>query len=152
MATTTSRKRQQLSRLYFVDETAWLESCARLIQARRYRDLDYEHLLEYLVDTAERERREVRSRLLQLVLHLMKWQFQPKHRTRSWKNSILDQRDELEDVLSSKSLRNHAHASLADVYAKAIKRAIRETNLDHSIFPEVCPYSLEFLLGEEFPS
>jgi hypothetical protein len=152
MKPTISKKPDRQARLYHTDETAWLELCANLIQKRRYLELDYDNLKEYLRDMAERDKREVRSRLLQLMLHLLKWQYQPKRRTHSWKNSILSQREELEDILGSKSLANHAVERLADVYAKAVKRAIREARLEQSVFPEECPYSLEYLLGEDFPA
>ncbi len=48
-----------LSSLFESDEAAWLEAMAELIQLRRFGDLDYVHLGEYLADMARRERREV---------------------------------------------------------------------------------------------
>jgi hypothetical protein len=147
----TSRK-PNLGKLYEADETAWLELSAVLIDKRRFRELDFENLKEFLQAMAERDKREVRSRLLQLILHFLKWQFQPKRRTRSWKNSILNQREELQELLTAKSLADHAEEKLADAYAKAVRRVVRETSLNPSVFPENCPYSLDFLLGEEFPS
>jgi len=152
MKRTASRKPLNLAGLYAKDETAWLEQSSQLIHDHRYEDLDYEHLEEYLWEMAEREKREVRSRLLQLIVHLLKWQYQTKQRARSWQNSILNQREELEDLLSSQSLAKHAEESFPGIYTKAVKRALRETNLEASVFPEDCPYSLEYLLGEEFPS
>src|SRR5208337_499667 len=52
--------------LYTRDETAWLDVMARLIAERRFGELDYEHLHEFLTDMARRDRREVLSRLTAL--------------------------------------------------------------------------------------
>jgi hypothetical protein len=145
-------KVSKLSRLYNSDETAWLEESSRLIKEGRVEDLDYKHLREYLQDMARRDRREVRSRLVQLVLHLLKWQFQPRRRSKSWKVSVFDQRLELEFDLLSKSLRNYALQVLEEVYDRAAKLAVAETGLPRSAFPKKCPYSLDFVLGDKLPS
>src|SRR5208337_4270228 len=54
--------------LYTRDETAWLDVMARLIAERRFGELDYEHLHEFLTDMARRDRREVLSRLTALLI------------------------------------------------------------------------------------
>ena len=64
--------------LYEADETAWLDRMAELIRERRYEELDYSHLQEYLTDMANRDRREVESRLRVLLSHLLKWQVRRK--------------------------------------------------------------------------
>ena len=58
---------EPLSSLYEADETAWLEAMADLVRRRRYEDLDFENLGEYLADMARRDRREVESRLTVLL-------------------------------------------------------------------------------------
>src|SRR5262245_40195193 len=83
-----------LSELYELDETAWLEQMSKLAAERRFNKMDHEHLSEYLSDMAIRDRREVKSRLTTLLAHLLKWEFQPKKRTNSWRGTILvQQRD-----------------------------------------------------------
>jgi len=77
--------------LYETDETAWLEETSRLIREGRLQELDYPHLQEYLLDMAKRDRREVRSRLIQLIAHILKWQHQLDSRSSSWKRSVFDQ-------------------------------------------------------------
>src|SRR5205814_7814333 len=84
-----------LSQLYEVDETAWLEAMADLIQQGRWDDLDQAHLAEYLNDMARRDRREVESRLTTLLAHVLKWVHQPEQRSRSWRATIVEQRQEL---------------------------------------------------------
>src|SRR5436305_3095224 len=83
--------------LYEQDETAWLEQTAGLVAGRRFAEIDHHHLSEYLADMARRDRREVLSRLVVLLVHLMKWQHQPEQRARSSGATILRQRQELQD-------------------------------------------------------
>ncbi len=141
-----------LSQLYEADETAWLEAMAALIQQGRWDELDYPHLGEYLSDMAKRDRREVRSRLTTLLVHILKWMHQPDHRSRSWRGTIMEQQEELSEITASGVLRNHAEAVLPDAYARAIKRAAAETGLAADSFPSQCPYTLEQLLSSDFPA
>src|SRR5258708_37977628 len=102
------RASSSLAELYEADETAWLDVMAELIEQDRLGDLDYPHLREFLHDTAGRDRREVESRLTTLLAHLLKWEFQPDHRTRSWRGTIIEQRQKLALDASQGVLRNHA--------------------------------------------
>ena len=136
-----------LSELYELDETAWLDAMAELIRRGNRADLDYAHLEEYLSDMARRDRREVESRLVVLLAHLLKWAYQPDHRSRSWRGTIIAQRQDLEGLASAGVLRNHAETILADVYRKAVERAATETGLPAETFPADCPYTLELLLS-----
>ncbi len=140
-----------LSQLYELDETAWLEAMADLIQQGRWGDLDYPHLREYLTDMARRDRREVESRLTTLLAHILKWQHQPEHRSRSWRGTIVEQRQELSRLAEQGVLRNHAEAVLPAAYAGAVERAAAETGLPAGSFPAGCPYTLAQVLAWEFP-
>jgi len=141
-----------LSQLYESDETAWLEAMADLIQQGRWGDLDYAHLGEYLTDMARRDRREVASRLTTLIAHVLKWTHQPDHRSRSWRGTLIEHRQELGDLVSRGVLRNHAETVLAEAYANAVERAAAETGLATESFPGECPYTLEQLLSADFPA
>lgn len=141
-----------LSQLYDKDETAWLEAMVERIRQGQWNDLDYPHLGEYLSDMARRDRREVESRLTTLLTHVLKWVHQPDQRSRSWRGTLVEQRQELSSLLTSGVLRNHAEAVLGITYAKAIERAAAETGLATDSFPAECPYSLEQLLSADFPA
>jgi hypothetical protein len=140
---------EDLVGLYERDETAWLEAMAGLISAGKLDELDYEHLQEYLSDMAQREKREVKSRLVVLIVHMLKWDHEKKQRSRSWRVTIETQRQELLDVLESKVLRSHARSVLAKSYRDAVRRVSAETGLPETKFPEQCPYSLDSLLSED---
>jgi hypothetical protein len=138
----------KLSQLYETDETAWLEQMSKLINERRYEELDYQHLSEFLLDMAKRDRREVLHRLTTLLAHLLKWEHQPRKRSRSWESTIMMQRDELQDLLESQTLANYAHEILPKAYGRAMKMAATETGLAPARFPPECPFSLDDVLSE----
>ncbi len=137
----------KLSQLYEVDETAWLEQMSELLKEGRFDQIDHQNLSEYLLDMAKRDRREVLSRLATLMAHLLKWQHQPRKRSRSWESTILVQRTELQDLLESQTLKNHAAEILPKAYERALKYASKETGLAEERFPQECPYTLDDLLS-----
>jgi Domain of unknown function DUF29 len=103
---------EPLSSLYEQDETAWLEIMAGLIAKKRFAELDHRHLSEYLTDMAKRDRREVMSRLVILMSHRLKWQFQPEGQSASWRGIIREQRLQLQLLLESATLRKREPKSL----------------------------------------
>ena len=89
------------------DENFKMIQTARLIQQKRFQDVDTEWLQDLVLSMAKREKREVLSRGKQLILHLLKWKYQPALRSTSWESSILQQRMELEEIfVESSSLLN----------------------------------------------
>ena len=134
--------------LYEADETAWLETTADLIRHGQFDAVDLAILAEYLTDMAKRDRREVFSRLVVLLSHLLKWEHQSDHRSGSWQATILEQQRELRQLLESRSLRNHATAILAEAYGDARKQAAAETGLPRATFPDECPWDLDGALAD----
>lgn len=137
-----------LSVLYERDETAWLEAMAALAASGRYPDMDFRHLSEYLADMARRDRREVYSRLVVLLTHLLKWEHQPERRSGSWRGTLREQRRELRQLLESGTLRKHAELVLADAYAEARRQAADEMELSVDVFPAEDARGLDQLLVE----
>src|SRR5438045_4865152 len=119
----------RLHEMYERDETAWLEAMSALAATGRYAEMDFPNLSEYLADMARRDRREVFSRLVILLTHLLKWEHQPGHRSGSWRGTIRAQRQELKLLLESGTLANHALAIFGDAYSSARTRAADETEL-----------------------
>src|SRR2546421_804072 len=137
-----------LSVLYQRDETAWLETMSALAAEGRYAEMDYPNLSEYLADMAKRDRREVFSRLVTLIAHLLKWEYQAAGRSRSWQGTILEQQRELRQLLESGTLYNHAVAVLTKAYAEGRKQVAAETQLARETFPAACGWDLEALLAD----
>jgi hypothetical protein len=86
-----------------------------------------------------------------LVAHLLKWEYQPRFRSRSGSATLKEQRLSLLDLLEENpSLKSILEARLKKAYPLAVLLAVKETNLDESTFPENCPYSLEEILSLDF--
>lgn len=128
--------------LYDRDFAAWVEHTAHLLKEQRFSELDLDNLIEEIEALARRDQREIRSRLIILLSHLLKYAYQPDRRSRSWIATILEQRRQIELVLEdSPSLRHYFSEVLPDCYAKARVNAAAETELPIATFPEVCPFS-----------
>lgn len=148
-----------LATLYDTDYSAWAQRNAELLRARRFDELDIEHLLEELSDMSKSDQRELESRLLILLAHLLKWEYQ--HQTlserwrefegRSWRSTIIEQRKRLSILLrKSPGLKSILTEALANAYIDAIDLACEETGLPASTFPDECPYSLDQLLDKAY--
>ena len=97
------------------------------------------------------ERRELGNRLAVLMAHLLKWQFQPERRGRSWQLTIKEQRNRIQRVLrQNPSLRPSLSETVADVYSDARLMAAREADRDETAFPQDCPWSADIILNETF--
>jgi hypothetical protein len=141
----------KLAELYETDFDAWLARNLELLRESRFDELDVDHLLEEMEDMGRRERAELGSRLLILVAHLLKWQFQPTHRSSGWRGSIAEQRVKVERRLRlSPSLRPHLPDAIAESYADAVELAAEETGLAPPVFPQTCPYTPQQLLDRQF--
>ncbi len=132
---------------YETDETGWLEATADLVRAGRLGEVDTASLAEYLSDMAKRDRKEVVSRLVVLLAHLLKYEFQPERRSGSWRTTIRTQRREMADDVVGGVLRNHALDRLATAYESARLDAADETGLPPETFPAECPWTLDEAVG-----
>lgn len=138
------------SKLYETDFNLWLESTAKLLQERKFDQLDLDNLVEEIEALARRDRRELENRLEVLLAHLLKWQYQPQKRTNSWRLTLLEQRRRIARLLKdSPSLKPHLQECIAECYGHARKAAELETHLI-AIFPVECLYSLEQALDYSF--
>jgi len=137
-----------LPSLYEQDETAWLELTAQLISQRRYKEIDHKNLSEYLSDMARRDKREVVSRLVNLMAHLLKWEHHAEQRSNSWRGTILSQRRELRELLESGTLRRYAGEVFERAYEDARKQAAAETGLELQAFPADFSMSLDEVIAE----
>jgi hypothetical protein len=139
------------SHLYQTDYDAWLRSNLELLRQHRFEELDVEHLIEEMEDMGRKERGELASRLAILIAHLLKWEFQPTHRSSSWRGSIIEQRLRIVRRLDlSPSLRGYLPEAIQAAYADALEVATEETGLPVSGFPSLCPYNPDQLLDKGF--
>ena len=135
--------------LYKLDFYAWTQQQADFLRSQNLEQLDVVNLVEEIEEMGRREKRELESRLEVLLMHLLKWQFQPNLRSRSWQLTIKEQRLRLEKLLKENpSLKTIVAEYVISAYALAIISAEKETGLD--TFPEICPYKAEQVLDGAF--
>jgi Domain of unknown function DUF29 len=136
--------------LYDADLLAWLEQQAGYLRAGQLDRLDVAHLIEELESMGGSQRRELKSRLEILLMHMLKRDAQPRRRSRSWQSTIVEQRARIADLLEqSPSLRNGMEEVARQAFAVAAKRAGIETGLKRSAFPAALPYGVAAILEDE---
>jgi hypothetical protein len=135
--------------LYDTDFFEWTRRNAELLRKNCLAEADLQHIAEEIEDMGRRDQREVRSYMIRLLAHLLKWKFQPELRSSSWSDSIEQSRTELEGIfLQSPSLERHARESIPAIYSKAVKQAVRETGIER--FPAECPFRIEEIWNDDF--
>ena len=99
------------------------------------------------------DRRSIANNLNVVLVHLLKWIFQPDRRKGGWMATIIEHRDRLRRIISdSPSLRSYPADILAAEYASARRIAAAETELPPRVFPEACPFTVEEALDPGFPA
>jgi hypothetical protein len=92
--------------------------------------------IEELIDALARaERRALRSQLIRLMMHIIKWKTQPERRSRSWRASINSARREIEEIQeATPSLtRRVIEAMWDDCFESAKEDAEGEMNQDVAV-------------------
>ena|SRR6185312_14438443 len=137
---------------YDEDFFAWTQEQSRLLRAGELSLVDAENVAEELESMGRNNRRELRSRLVVLLTHFLKLQYQPHRRSRSWIATISTQRNEIELILDdSPSLRPVLYETLADAYGRARREAATQTDLSIATFPDDCPYTVDQVMAEDPP-
>lgn len=138
---------------YETDVVAWAKEQASFIRSGQFGMLDLEHLAQEIEDVGKSEQRELASRMAVLLAHLLKWQFQPGKRSKSWAFTIRTQRKEVCYLLKeAPSLQTKFDDGqwVEIVWAKAKGIAESETGLDLDVFPETLPWSVDDVLAENW--
>jgi hypothetical protein len=137
--------------LYEEDFYAWANQQAELLRAGKISEADIEHIAEEIESMGKSEKRELASRLNVLLLHLLKWQYQPGRRGASWQATIRVQRRDLAvHMKDNRSLKAVLPEAIEQAYGNAIIEAGAETGLLESTFPATCPWSMEQLMDLDF--
>ena len=116
-----------------------------LDQAQRIRSgqpIDVQNVAEEIEDLGKRQRSFLIHNLEVLLMRLLKWDFQPDKRTRSWGYTIKEHRNRVNrHMRENPSLQAALPELLSESYENARLKAAVETALDLDVFPTNCPYS-----------
>lgn len=137
--------------LYKQDYVLWLEKTAQLLRERQLSQLDLPNLLEEIEDMGRSENRAVESNLEVLLIHLLKYQYQPQNRSNSWRYTIFEHRDRLQKAFrDSPSLKSYFEQIYPDCYATARIKAAIETELSIETFPLESPFSVAAIQNPDY--
>ena len=137
--------------LYDRDYYLWLEHTARLIEEGKFSEVDTANLIEEIKDLGRSEKRAVKSNLVILLLHLLKYKYQPDKRTNSWRASIREHRRRLRDDFQvSPSLKRYFEEVFHECYQDGREQAADETGLPLDTFPTESPFTSSEVLNPDY--
>jgi len=137
--------------LYETDFNLWIEQTVNQLKNGQIQDLDLENLIEEIESMGRSDKREIKTRLIVLIMHLLKWKYQPQKQTTSWIATINEQRRQIKVVLKdSPSLKPYIQNEIDDCYQDARKDAEKETKLSIEIFPLECPFTQDQILDPDY--
>jgi predicted DNA-binding ribbon-helix-helix protein len=143
----------KVSELYEQDFCLWAEQIAQLLRSGHFSEIDLENLIDEVQDMSRSQKRALLSNLRVIILHLLKYKYQPDNRSNSWLSSIREHRTRIEDSFrDSPSLRVYIQEMFTICYENARKQAVDETSLPLDVFPEQAPFTLSECLNEDFLS
>lgn len=144
-------KKSPAGELYESDFHAWTVAQAKALRSGEFASLDCANLAEEIETLGRSEKHEIASHLRVILLHLLKWQYQPERRSRSWQSTLLVQRQELAERLDAcPSLRSYPARILDRQFLSAVKIAALETGLPEERFGKACPFTVGQILDPDF--
>ncbi|MEH2247640.1 DUF29 domain-containing protein [Nostoc sp.] len=137
--------------LYEQDFYLWTQTIAQQLKENNFNEIDIPNLIEEIESMGRSEKRELTNRLIVLLMHLLKWQYQPEKRSESWRSTISEQRICIETLLEdSPSLQPLLAEVFEDCYHKACLKASDETGIKLNFFPKESPFTLEETLKNNY--
>ena len=137
--------------LYDRDYAAWVEQTVALLRDRQFEAVDLENLIDELDDMSRREKRSLTCNVRVILMHLLKYKFQPEKRSRSWLVTLREHRIRSAEILAdSPSLQNYLNNQFELCYAQARREAADETGLEIERFPIESPFTVSQCLDENF--
>ena len=142
---------QSATDLYRRDLYTWALQQAAALRAGELDRLDLTNLAEEIQDLGSEQLHKLTSAYRVILIHMLKWDYQPERRTRSWVTSIRSHRVAADDVLEDNpGLKSRRAMALARAYRRARIDAGGENGLGEDAFSEECPYSLDEVMSREF--
>jgi hypothetical protein len=136
---------------YDKDFALWCAEQGAALREGRWAALDRENLAEEIESLGRRDRREIESRLKTLLVHLLKYRYQPRKVKPGWSSTIREQRRQLQKIINeSPSLRAYPAEVLNEEYVYARADAADETGLEIGTFPERCPFAISDVLDLDY--
>ena len=135
------------NQFYDKDFLKWTKHQALLLKNREFEKIDIDNLREEIESLGKSEKRALNSHLINLLMHLLKIEYQKSNQIYFWYQSISNARTEIMLLLKdSPSLKNEMKKIFKDSYIYARNKASQETGLEIHVFPENCPWEMKDIL------
>ena len=139
------------SNLYNEDFYLWIETTAKQLKNGNFSEIDLANLIEEIESMGRSEKRALKSNLLVLLMHLLKYKYQPEKCSNSWLSTIFEHRRRLkEELTESPSLKNYFLEIFNECYQDARKQASLETGLSLDTFPMDSPFTIDESLNQDY--
>ena len=149
--TTIQSTTTAITSLYEQDFYLWLQTNINLLKEGKFTEIDLENLLEELESMGRSDKNALKSNLKILLMHLLKYKYQPEKRTNSWLYTIREHRQRLRDTFkTSPSLYRFFEEIFNEAYQDARELAADETGLSIKVFPPESPFTVEEVLNADF--
>jgi Domain of unknown function DUF29 len=140
-----------LAQLYDQDFCLWLEQTAQNLKDRNLTALDIENLIDEIEGMSKSQKSAIKSNLEVLLMHLLKYKYQPDKRSNSWRYTILEHRRRLDEAFeTSPSLRRYFLERFENCYQAARKLASVETGIPIQTFSLELPFTIFQVLDQDF--
>ncbi|MTJ53799.1 DUF29 domain-containing protein [Anabaena sp. UHCC 0253] len=140
--------------LYDQDFYLWIQTTIQQLQERNLEQLDIENLIEEIDSMGRSEKKELKTRLVVLIEHLLKLQYwieEKDDNARGWRNTVVEQRRQIAYTLAdSPTLKAILNDVFLPCYQDAKKDTINKYQLPSNLFPEEPPFSLAQVLNADF--
>ena len=146
--------KQQKKSLYDTDYNLWVLETVKQLEKRDLDTLDWENLIEAVLDLSRRDKRKLESLLIRLIEHLLilqYWQSEKERNQQHWEREILNFRLQIMRLLEdSPSLNNHLQNRFAKCYQDGCKLAAKQSKLPINTFPETPIANIKQILDEDW--
>ena len=140
-----------MSNLYETDYYGWANEQARLLRTGQLTKADIENIAEEIESMGKGEKRELVNRLIVLLQHLLKWEYQPERRSRSWRATIIVQRDRIADhIFDNPSLKPKIPDAMRDAYRISLIQTAAETEISPAKLPQSSAFDYSKAMDETF--
>ncbi len=137
---------------YETDFYQWTQQQADLLRQGALSALDIENLIEEIESMGSSQKNALQSYLFNVLMHMLKWRYQPERHGTSWRYSIRNGRNAIERLLENNpSLVPQLPAFITTEYRRARREAADETGLPLTTFPEECPFTVEQITDDYWP-
>jgi len=137
--------------LYDLDFYDWIQHQVNTLRTRKFSELDLENLIEEMEAVGRSEKRSLVSSLSLVLMHLIKWQYQPDFRSKSWMFTTRNHRREVSAILKdSPSLKAYLETAIERAWKDARIEAEKETGIESERFPQTCPWTFDEFMDHDF--